>query len=1376
MEQSTPKRSGIPRLSRLPVLRTKSSQVFTATTTQYQPPDIPDNYRPAAATPKLQKRASAASLLKAQAQAQTKDLAASTTTRPRPALPAGTRSYDRPSTGILRGLARPGSRGNQQRTQVAKCVPQTEDEENQDHLTSLNGFIRAASRQGSYDDSSPIDYPSPSPLDEDRTELFRPRDRNKPRPSLSERTMESLQTLPSTPSAKDRRRSSFFAPVESPMGPPLRPASALSRNGSNISSRPGTSDGSFTKPNRPASPAKSRGPASAKPAAKTTNGGGLGFGFTSTAASANGKRRSVSTALTLNGGGSHGLGNGNGMGQMGPPLRSPSPAKRPITNGSLGGGRSPSPAKRPAAPMSNGVGGGRSPSPSKRPAPTTTNGTSGRSPSKPLVGSKTLSARPSNPRAGLGDLFGPRVNGTAPAPSVKVGGGERKTKTSGTPAKRVASNPTSSTALREQIAAAKAAARKEKEKAKMDSPQQQTSHSERFEDFGTTTADPFNLAPKDPKHVLRNRIKTAWTDGKLNIAGLALKSIPDEVLGMFDAKAMETAGVNWAEVVDLTKLLAADNELEELGESVFPDRPAETWAEADGEGMGTSPFGGLEVMDLHGNHLGSLPMGMRRMERLTKLDLSHNKLENGCLEIVAEISSLKELRLGHNNLSGNFPSTVCGGLRGLEVLDLKANRILSLPDAMRELVGLRVLDVGGNQLTTLPMEALQQLPLMELDASHNALIGSLFPLGGVGGHETLQVLNIANNSLAALTFSGEVGFPRLKVLDVTNNHFTGLPAMGGWVELATLTAGDNKITEVPEAFTGLRKLRTVNFTGNELRLLDPEIARMESLEVLILAANPMREKKYLSMTAADIKKDLRSKLEPEDDEVSEPETVIGPTGSHLGASMWAVQGNGVLDLASSKLSDDVNDRLGSTLRTEEVRELRLQSNALTSVPPALWLGQDLRILDLSNNPFGSEDYFSAELELPVLQELNLSHCRLATLEPLMSQLTAPGLRTINLTANKLSGAVPGLRITYPALTTLHARDNRFESVTADALRGFVTVDLGGNSLQGLPAELGLLWDEGLRHLDVSGNAFRVPNYQVLGKGTEAVCRWLRGRIVDGEGGRSLDMATDTVVFAVEVTAGGHYAMQPGLGTFWSQCCSTRPLQSSNEHTILSSKMCLFVIKHWEPCLHMRGRCVDQCNTNLATPGVMADDCAERREVYLDEPESGACPICQRRKASTAHIVTGGQSIRSPTASVQRPAFIRSPSTAGSTITGISMCEIGRCDFHDIAANGLQCGLCDRIIGRTDDESVAGTIERDFYGSPLSEGTVVSSIRESSGEDGVYQRWLSEQETVSRTTTRPANTPASPDYSTPGTTSTAAAWQDREEALNEARVQELSRNF
>ncbi|KAK1092084.1 hypothetical protein LTR48_005030 [Friedmanniomyces endolithicus] len=933
---TTPKPSGIPRFSRLPVLRTKSSQTFT------HPPEIPDNYRPAAATPKLQKRASAASLPKA-SQALAKAAIPATGARPRPII-SGSKSYERPATGTLRGLTRPSSRGNQQRAPpAAPKRAQTDDEENHDRLGSLNGF-HTASRQGSHDDSSPIEYEEPAHLNE---EMFRPRDRSKSRPSLSERTMESLQNMPSTP--KDRRRSSFFSP-ESPMGPPLRPASALSRNGSSRS-RPGTSDGTFQKLSvRPASPAK-RAPASARPAAKVN---APGFELRPIPTSA--KRRSISTAPGT-------------TQHVGNPPRQP---------------RSPSPAKQPAP--SNGVG--------------------GRSPSKPLTGSKTVAARSTKARPALGDIFSPLPNGTGPPSKPIVG--DRRPKLSATPAKRVASNPmaSSSTALREQIAAAKAAARKEK--AKNDSPQQVDRAQIETSDIAThVSVDPFNLAPKDPNHILRNRIKTAWTDGKLNIAAMGLKQIPRDVLKMFDAKAMEEGNVNWAEVVDLTKLIAADNELESLCDESFPDAPAEQWADV-GEGELGSPFGGLETLDLHGNNLSALPAGMRRLERLTIINLAHNKLDNSCLDVVSQIHSLKDLRLGHNNLSGNLSSAICG-LTNLEVLDVQANRLLSLPEALRELVGLKVLN----------------------------------------------------------------------------------------------------ITELPEGFTTLRKLRNVNLTSNELRMIDPEIARMEGLEVLILAANPLREKKYLTMNAADVKRDLKAKLEPEegvDGESSDPETIIGPLGTGGGgsrpAALWSVQSNGFLDLASANLSDDSNDRLGSTLRTNEVKELRLQRNSLASVPPALWLGQDLRILDLSNNPFAPDDYLSAELELPILQELNLSHCRLASLEPLTTQLTAPALRTLNLVANRLTGPVPKLRDAYPALTVLYARDNGFDAITADAMRGLATVDLAGNALRALPFELGLLWDQGLRNLDVGGNPFRVPSYQVLGKGTEATLRWLRDKLpVEGLGSR-----------------------------------------------------------------------------------------------------------------------------------------------------------------------------------------------------------------------------------------------------------------------------------
>lgn len=947
----------------------------------------------------------------------------------------GPRHSSKPPTSTRPGLGRPSSRGNQQRVPPPPAAKplRSDDEENHDQLGRLDSF-RTASRQGFYDDVSPVEFQEPSELDE---ELFRPKDRTKSRPSLSDRTIESLHGLPSTP--KGRRRSSFFSPLESPMGPPPRPGSALSKNGSSHS-RPGTSDGYFPKPSvRPTSPAK-KAPVSAKPAARTL---ATGFGFTPASA----KRRSVSTAFT----GSLQAGDG----PLPPASRSPSPAKRDYLSAISKGENS----------------------------------------RRPLNGSKTFSARTSKPRPALGDAFAPRTEKTA---AVKPKDTVPLTPKAAPTSKRVVSNPnnTSSAALREQIAAAKAAARKEK--TKHDSPQQtDTATFGSFE--ADVQADPFNQAPKDGKHILRNRIKAAWTDGKLNIAAMGLKQVPEEVKNMYDPSSMEEGKVNWAEVVDLTKLIAADNEFEDLGNNVFPDKSAEELA-ADEESQGNQ-FGGLETLDLHGNSLQVLPLGLRRLERLTTLNLAHNKLDNACFDIVSQLGSLKELRLGHNALSGNLPAAICQ-LPYLETLDVQANRLLGLPEALRELVSLKVLNVAGNQLTAVPMDALEHLPLIELDASSNALIGSLFPLGGASGHLRLQILRVANNSLAALTFAEVLDLPQLRSIDVTNNHLTVLPPVTGWTELGTLTAGDNKMIELPVGFTNLRKLRNVNLTSNELRLVDPEIARMDRLESLLLASNPLREKKYLTMSAEDIKRDLMTKLEPEiveDGELIDPGMeVVMSDDSGSAKSMWSLKPNGVLDLASKALSDDVNDALGSFLRNNEVKELLLSANKLTAVPPALWLAQDLRILDLSGNTLGS-DYFSADFELPALRELNLRNCRLTTLEPLTSQLAAPNLQSLDITANRLTGPLPTLRATYPVLRTLMATDNKFSSVTADALRGLCTVNLASNDIQQLPAELGLLWDEGLRNLAIGSNSFRVPNYRVLDKGTEATLRWLRDRLPVGEG-------------------------------------------------------------------------------------------------------------------------------------------------------------------------------------------------------------------------------------------------------------------------------------
>ncbi|KAK3705474.1 hypothetical protein LTR37_013291 [Vermiconidia calcicola] len=1028
-DQRTNKASGLPRPSKLPVLRNKLSQLSFST--QGEPVD---ESKGNVATAKVQKRQSIASLPRAAKHGSKEPIVTSKPLAARGDASSNTKSTPLKSTvkGSHPSVMRPSSRGNQQRqpTRTTQTISTTEDEENHDRLGSLDSF-RSASRQGTQDES-PLErkeFIEPAELPKG------PRERRPSRPSLSDRTIGSIQNLPATP--KERRRSSFFS-TESPMGPPPRPTSSLSRNGSNSSSRPGTSDGTFGMPPGRAPPV-AKHPVSAKRASRTSLGG---FGFT--------PNRSVSRNSANNRQDSKDL--------IPPVLRSPSPSKQA---GHLN--------------LSNGFG-----------------------KAKNTPKSKTVAARPSKPRPALADAFvTPGKSGVATHMQQK----EQQTHShSTTPpsSKRVMSNPTnsSSAALRQQIAAAKAAARKDKEKHDSAHDVQLTGGSD-IE--SNALVDPFNQAPRDGKHVLRNRIGVARMDGKLNIAAMSLKQIPDEVMHMYDASVLEVCKVSWAEVVDLTRLNAADNEIEELADAVFPDVSAEELAENDDQTAGNQ-FGGLETLDLHGNKLQALPMGLRRLERLTMLNLSHNALENSALDVVAQISTLKDLKLGHNGLSNNLPSSLCN-FRNLESLDLQCNRLLGLPEAIRELVSLKVLNVSNNQLTALPMDALEALPLTELDASSNALISALFPPTCASAHPTLRILRAANNSLAALTFSHALDLPQLRTLDVNDNHITLLPPMSGWEELNTLTAADNKIAELPAGFASLRNLRNVNLTSNELRILDPEVARMESLQSLVLASNPLIEKRFLTMSAADIKRDLQARLEPllaetmetieQGDSHDARNAFSPPAPTTKGA--WPLQPGGKLELAGRGYTDEINDSLGSFLKSHETRRLYLSSNKLTAVPPALWLGQELRVLDLSGNTLGS-DYFFDELSLPSLQELNLSRCSLTTLEPLTTQLQAPSLQTLNIAVNRLTGTVPLLRKPFPVLSTLFASDNRFMSVMADSLRGLQMVNLASNDIQQLPGEIGLLWDEGLRSLEVGTNAFRVPNHRVLEKGTEALMRYLRDRI------------------------------------------------------------------------------------------------------------------------------------------------------------------------------------------------------------------------------------------------------------------------------------------
>jgi len=180
-----------------------------------------------------------------------------------------------------------------------------------------------------------------------------------------------------------------------------------------------------------------------------------------------------------------------------------------------------------------------------------------------------------------------------------------------------------SAALREQIAKARAAKRVVPSQISSANPVLEADESTLVPtdsgfDFGLAS-DPFNLRRDDQSQakILQSRLESARTSGRLNIAAMALREIPTDVMNMYNLDSVGQQG--WAESVDLSRFVAADNELEMIADSVFPDvDPRELADDEDSQGY---IFAGLETLDLHGNMLIALPMGLRRLSLLTSLNL-----------------------------------------------------------------------------------------------------------------------------------------------------------------------------------------------------------------------------------------------------------------------------------------------------------------------------------------------------------------------------------------------------------------------------------------------------------------------------------------------------------------------------------------------------------------------------------------------------------------------------------------------------------------------------------------------------------------------------------------------------------------------------------
>ncbi|KAI0858449.1 hypothetical protein F4860DRAFT_301612 [Xylaria cubensis] len=949
-------------------------------------------------------------------------------------------------------------------------------------------------------------------------------DSGKLRPSLSERTIETLSNLPSSPAGKRRGGNHFDA--SGSRRPP-------SKGG--IASRPGSRPGSSYQ-------SDGNGPLS-RPSSSSSS---LDRAYNSLRASTNSYKPPLPT---VQGTPSKRLSNFGFSATTPDPKTAPKLAHRPSMN------------NLPRASLSASMG-PRTPSPEKHPEISISK-----------YGSRALAARPAKTRGSVTGLFKKPSTSSlkndqpaldlSPAPLRKMSLASAKSSGTSSENRNLSSPSTtstaptihsleeppsssrkSSTALRDQIAKAKAAKRAANRQVPSTTSSEAVKSSIPTDDTFDTglSDDPFGQKRFEDSNrkVMQSRIGTARVSGRLNIAAMGLKEIPDEVLKMYDLESIGRTDGAWAESVDLTRLVAADNELETIDDSIFPDVDPHDLNSDDVDDRGRI-FWGLESADLHNNMLISLPLGLRRLHQLTSLNLTSNKLTNNCLEIISQCTTLRDLKLGNNLLYGSIED-LCN-LENLEILDLHGNSISVLPSDIDRMKRLRILNLDENALESLPFRSLSALPLCELHVRKNKLAGTLIE-SGVESLSQLQIMDCSGNQLIHIIspdVKEPLSLPSLHQLTVSMNRLKSLPDMSSWDSIMTINAEDNSISAFPEGFTSRHTLRHAGLSGNDIRVVPPEIARMDSLAMLSITGNPLRDKKFTSLTTEGLKDALLARLGPlpgeevggvhsfangidsiganntgtqvvtptapagygddedgqsESDDFATPPTSAphSPTRSRsqtLSSQTWPVKPGGILDRSNTQSSSLHPVVCSKIAAVESVRDVRLHHNTFTQFPNSLSFFSDtITSLSMSHNQLTGESWLTEQLDLTALRELNLQSNFCTSLTPLMTYLCAPNLEKLDVSLNRIV-RLPALREVFPSLTVLLISNNRLEGLDPDTIQGMKIVDASNNEIPHLNPRIGLL---GLDRLDVMGNRFRVPRWNVLERGTEATLRWLRGRV------------------------------------------------------------------------------------------------------------------------------------------------------------------------------------------------------------------------------------------------------------------------------------------
>ncbi|XP_077440430.1 leucine-rich repeat-containing protein 40 isoform X2 [Vanacampus margaritifer] len=353
----------------------------------------------------------------------------------------------------------------------------------------------------------------------------------------------------------------------------------------------------------------------------------------------------------------------------------------------------------------------------------------------------------------------------------------------------------------------------------------------------------------------------------------------------------------------------------------------------------------VKLLDCSNNLLSDVPAGLSQMAALEQLYLRHNKLRQ---LPPLHAPALKELYLGNNQIASVSGEHV-SRLGALAVLELRDNKIVTLPEQVAALGALTRLDLTNNDIGVLPapLGLLPELKLLLLEG--NPLRGIRRDLLTKGTNELLKYIqgrikeepDNAGDMPTAMTLPSQAAvnvhsIKTLKSLAYSDKKAERIPdeLFQAAAEHA-VTAADfskNLLTDVPPRLPETRtSLTSLNMAFNRLSCCSL-VCSLANLLHLDLRNNQLR----------DLPADLKN--------LSKLHSVILNYNKFktFPAVLYDMPSLESILLGNNQLGDVDATRLLGLVR---LSTLDLSNNDLLNVPPQLGLCATLRCLSLEGNPF-----------------------------------------------------------------------------------------------------------------------------------------------------------------------------------------------------------------------------------------------------------------------------------------------------------------------------------------------------------------------------------------------------------------------------------------